>query len=238
MPKYDAVPPLKYDTGVRYASEGAPTKKTKNMAKIARNWNRLPIKLRRDFFQGVIDKLTGNADVPTPKPTLAELGAQMTKMNATIKAVDDLELAIKAARSAMHDEIDAMAAMIGLEVPTVESATSGDKTMMLGAGFAVVDSDQAPAGTVGKPERFHVTASDFDGALDMGCDRDPAAKSYEGETTTTPDVESSYKRHTVTTKSSMTATGLTSGTRVYSRMRGIGPNGPGPWSDVVSKIVP
>jgi hypothetical protein len=31
---------------------------------------------------------------------------------------------------------------------------------------------------------------------------------------------------------------LTSGQRVWVRARGIGPNGAGPWSDAVTKIVP
>jgi hypothetical protein len=34
------------------------------------------------------------------------------------------------------------------------------------------------------------------------------------------------------------STGLTSGQRVWLRVRGIGSNGPGAWSDPATKIVP
>ena len=39
-------------------------------------------------------------------------------------------------------------------------------------------------------------------------------------------------------QSSGTITGLPSGTRIYTRIRAIGPNGPGPWSDLAGKMVP
>ena len=41
-----------------------------------------------------------------------------------------------------------------------------------------------------------------------------------------------------TTASKATLTGRTSGSRVWVRVRGVGPKGPGPWSDPATKIVP
>ncbi|MFN0074841.1 MAG: hypothetical protein ACKVY0_00020 [Prosthecobacter sp.] len=47
-----------------------------------------------------------------------------------------------------------------------------------------------------------------------------------------------YETKDTTTASSTTISGLSSGTRIWVRVRGLGANGPGPWSDPATKIVP
>jgi hypothetical protein len=121
---------------------------------------------------------------------------------------------------------------------TVEAVTHGDKEKILLIGFRVIDDEPATPSAVHKPENVNVTSSDYEGGLDVACDRDPQAKTYEAETTETPDVEASWAKHTGTTKSTIHLTGLPSGKRVFVRMRGIGPTGAGPWSDPISKMVP
>lgn len=239
MPTYNAIPPVFYNSGARYGDTVSPHKKPKHMAKIARNMSRLPIKQRSEKFGVIIDGIEDNPTiVPEPKPTLLVLQAAHTKSVASIKKVEDLELELTAARAEMHADIDAEAELVDQEISTVESATGGDKAKILTIGYDV--QDEAPAGPRDpkKPERFAVTAGDDEGELDWSCDRDPAARMVESETTETPDVAGSWKKNTPTTKSSGTIPGLPSGKRVYTRLRGIGTNGLGPWSDVISKIVP
>ena len=239
MPTYNAIPPVFYNSGARYGDTDSPHKKTKRMSKIARNWSRLPIKQRSEKF-GVISK--GIEDNPTivdePKPTLLAMKAAHTKSVASIGKVDDLELQLAAARAEMHADIDAEEELIAQQVPTVESATGGDKAKILTIGYDVQGEEPAGPREPKKPERFAVTAGDDEGELDWSCDRDPAARMVESETTETPDVASSWKKNTPTTKSSGTIPGLPSGKRIHVRVRGIGTNGPGPWSDAISKIVP
>jgi phage host-nuclease inhibitor protein Gam len=83
-----------------------------------------------------------------------------------------------------------------------------------------------------------VTQGDNNGALDQHWDPDPTAKSYELQTSTDPMTDSSFTHRDTVTKSSCTTTGLTSGTRIWSRVRAVNPAGKGPWSEPVSKIVP
>lgn len=209
------------------------------MAKIARNWSKLPIKQRSAKFEVIIDGIENNPTIVSePKPTLAELKPAQTKSKASIKKVEDLEVELAAARAEMHADIDAVAGLIEQEVSAVESATGGDKAKILTIGYDVQDGESSGPREVGKPERFTVTAGDDDGELDVSCDRDRAAKTYEVETTETPNDSASWRKHTPSTKSACTIDGLPTGKRVHVRMRGIGGAGPGPWSDVISKIVP
>ena len=239
MPMYNANPPVFYNSGVRYGDTVSPITKKKRMAKIARNWSKLPIKQRSAKFGVIIKGIEDNPTiVPTPKPSLAALQAAQTKSAASIAAVEALEQELTAKRAEMHTDIDAVANLIDDEVPTVESATGGDKAKILAIGYDVQDESPTSAPEVQKLERFTVTAGDNEGELDWSSDRDPAARMVETETTETPDVPSSWRKNTPTTKSSGTIPGLPSGKRVYVRARGIGKNGPGPWSDVISKIVP
>ena len=239
MPTYNAIPPVFYNSGARYGDTVSPHKKTKHMAKIARNWSKLPIKQRSAKFGVIIQAIEDNPTIVTEaKPTLPVLKAAQTKSVASIKKVDDLEIELAAARAEMHTDIDAVADLIEEEVPTVESATGGDKAKILTIGYDVQDEEPAGPREPKKPERFTVTSGDDEGELDWTCDRDPAARMVESETTETPDIAGSWKKNTPTTKSSGTIPGLPSGKRVYTRLRGIGTNGPGPWSDVISKIVP
>ncbi len=239
MPTYNAIPPVFYNSGARYGDTVSPHKKTKRMSKIARNMSRLPIKQRSAKFGVIIQGIEDNPTiVPEPKPTLPVLKAAQAKSVASIKKLEDLELEVIAARAEMHADIDAVADLIEEEAPTVESATGGNKADILTIGYDVQDEEPAGPREPQKPERFTVTAGDGEGELDWSCDRDGAARMMESETTETPDIAGSWKKNTPTTKSSGTIPGLPSGKRVYTRLRGIGTNGPGPWSDVISKIVP
>lgn len=239
MPTYNAIPPVFYNSGARYGDTVGPHKKRKHMAKIARNMSKLPIKQRIEKYGIIIQAIEDNPDIlPEPKPTLLVLKAKHVKTKASSKKVDDLEIELAAARAELHADIDEEAELLEQEISTVESATGGDKAKILTLGWDVQDEEPAGPRDPKKPERFSVTAGDNEGELDWSCDRDPAARMVESETTETPDIAGSWKKNTPTTKSSGTIPGLPSGKRVYTRLRGIGTNGPGPWSDVISKIVP
>ena len=84
-----------------------------------------------------------------------------------------------------------------------------------------------------------VTAGDNDGTLDFAFDPEPVAKSYEVETSVDPVSPTSWQKKMTVPKSSGTITGLTSGARMWVRVRAIGADPqPGPWSDPAAKTVP
>ena len=236
MAHYDESPPLRFDSGVRYDEAAAP--KTKRiMAKILRNFSKLSRADRVAKAQTVHTKLTGNADVPTPNPTLAALQAAITAATTAGTAVDDAEQALKALRTVRDTKLDALVAALNQEASTVEGATAFDETKILNAGFDVAGA-KVPVGDLPAPQDLRANAGDNDGELDAQCDPLNGASSYEWQTTGNPNDAASWVSRATTTRSSTTIAGLPSGARCWARVRGIGAAGPGAWSDPAAKMVP
>jgi len=84
-----------------------------------------------------------------------------------------------------------------------------------------------------------LTAGDNDGTLDAAWDPLHGAGSYEVQISVDPVSSTSWAFKTVANKSSVTLDGLTSGAKIWVRVRGVGAgNNKGPWSDPAVKTVP
>ena len=65
------------------------------------------------------------------------------------------------------------------------------------------------------------------------------AKSYEIQISADPPTPTSWTAKMTASKSSATIQGLTSGAKLWARVRAVGAdNQPGPWSDPATKVVP
>ena len=106
------------------------------------------------------------------------------------------------------------------------------------AGYQLANAAPTPAPPLGQVLNLAVTMGDADGTLDLACDPLAGAKTYEWQVTAADPVAGPYATTEQTTASKATLTGRTSGSRVWVRVRGVGPKGPGPWSDPATKIVP
>ena len=235
MALYDD-PNVFYDADVFYDAEDVPKLK-KHMARILRNWSRMNRQARVTAGQLVITKLTGNADVPTPNPSVATLTTAFDTAQQLIDDVAQMEQNLAALRTQRDNAIDSAVTQLGQEASTVEGATAGDEAKILGAGFEVVQA-AAAVGVLPAPQDLRTSAGDDEGSLDNVCDAVDGAASYEWQTTPNPNDPASWTGRGTTTKSSAHLTGLTSGTRLWSRVRAHGAAGPGAWSDAASKMVP
>ena len=92
--------------------------------------------------------------------------------------------------------------------------------------------------SVVQPLDLNVTAGNNEGSLDWHFHPVAGSIGMEVATTATPNDNASWVSRSTVSQSSGTITGLTSGIRTYVRIRAIGPNGPGPWSDLAGKMVP
>ena len=236
MPYYDSSPPVFFDSGATYDS--VPPQTHMKILKIVRNWTKLALPQRMIFAKKIVDGTDANADLPTPNPTHAALSAAYTTAKTAVDAVTVMEQELKTIRAQMHEKVDALFDLIAAEVPTVESAAGGEASKIISVGFTPGDASPTPAGPVAKPARFGISSGENDGTLDWHCDAMEGATTVDVQTTETPDVESSWVFHSAAKKSSGTIETLRSGKRTYVRVRGIGAAGPGPWSDVMSKMVP
>ena len=230
-------PNVFYDTDVFYDAPEVPQPKTK-MARILRNWSRLNRAARLTAANLIKTKLTGNADVPTPNPSLAVLGAAIEAAEALVVLIGTKEQELDTLRTQRDTAIDAVVTLLGQEASTVEGATAGDEAKIKGAGFAVVSQGAVPVGDLPAPQDMRAAAGDNDGELDVVCDAVVGASTYEWQTSPNPADTTAWVTRGTTTKSSNTITGLASGIRTWTRCRAHGAAGPGAWSDSAGKMVP
>jgi hypothetical protein len=182
--------------------------------------------------------MTGNANFATPNPSLASVGTQVTTTSTKIAAYDTL---VASGQTALADRDAAVATLCGLLSQLgayVENTSGGDAVKIQSAGMGV-RAASAPVGPVAQVLDLVLSAGDFDGTLDLMCAPVRGAKSYEIQTSPDPQTNTSWTPKMTASKSSATIEGLTSGAKVWVRMRAIGAeNKPGPWSDPAVKVVP
>ena len=140
-------------------------------------------------------------------------------------------MARDAAVDARRKELNSVAA-------GVESEAKGRAVMLAASGFtqasAPVQTTQPPAQLL----NLAVTGGDGEGELDLTHDPVEGARSYEGEISLLPPTNAVWTKVHQETTSKASRTGLTSGQRLWIRVRAIGIKGPGASSDVATKSVP
>jgi hypothetical protein len=213
------------------------------MAKIRRNWSRLPLGQRITKCKTIVDGITDNPTLlPNPAPSLAALTTLHDEAKAAADLVTAAEQHLDALRADSKTKNDAMVAGMNSEASTAEGATGGDEVKLRKLGFTdlIETTATASAGPLEKVSELSLSAGDNDGELDAQWNSQAAegAKSYEVQTTATVNDGASWQPRTTVTKSSAALKDLPSGTRQWVRVRAIGSAGPGPWSDPVSKMVP
>ena len=208
------------------------------MSKVKLSLGRLSIPQKVSLMQNVITAMTGNATYPAPNPTLAAMTAGMNTLQTKFNAVHAGKVAQEQKVIEQGVAEAAADALLTTQAATVQSVSAGDATKILSAGMQVAGTPGAvvPPGQV---LNLVVTAGDNDGTLDFAFDPDDVAKSYEVEISVDPVSANSWQKKLTVPKSSGTLTGLTSGARMWVRVRAIGADPqPGPWSDPAAKTVP
>ena len=105
------------------------------------------------------------------------------------------------------------------------------------AAFAV-RSPKTPPSIPAQVANLSITAGDNAGELDLQWDPVNGVKSYNVQIGPDPITEAGWVAKPDVTKSKAVVLGLTSGNKVWARVRAVGPGGIGAWSDPATKIVP
>lgn len=236
MAFYDT-PGVTYDSGVLYDEPSGPQPQRARMDKIKLNVTKLSPEQLVSLANNIKTAMTGNANYTTPNPSLASLGTLITtaqtKIAAQVTAANAAKLATSdrdAASTALGDALKTLASY-------VENTSGGDKVKIESAGFEV----RGPSSSIGDLTQvlnLAVSEGDNDGELDAQWDRVYGAKHYEVQTSVDPITAGSWVLKMSASKTRCTISGLTSGQRMWVRIRAIGAAGPGPWSDPSVKIVP
>ena len=240
MARYDSNPPVFFDSGITYDSEAAPLpKKHTPMAKIRRDWSKMNRPERLSLGQTVSTAITGNPLLTALSPTAAAFEALRSASAVAEQAIKDNAVILAALRVTATTAMDAL--MTGFEnvALSAEGITHGDPAGLATTGFNVVTVGGAsPSVAMTQPVNFSLTAGDFDGRLDGHCDPVSGARGYHVQSTLEMTGTPLWVNQPDTPNTQFSLTGLTSGQRMWVRMRAFGTQGPGPWSDPATKIVP
>jgi hypothetical protein len=182
-------------------------------------------------------KITGNPDYTTPSPTALVFDAAMTTLEGKIAAYNAAADALQIALSERDAVMNAAKPLLSQRVDYVNLTSGGIEAKILGAGFDV-RQPPVPVGPLPAPANVSVSQGDNDGSVHVNWDRVHGAQFYEIEHTTDPNTPSTWQNHTATGHSGVLMNGLTSGARLWFRVRAVGAAGPGAWSDPAVKTVP
>ena len=173
-------------------------------------------------------KLTGNADMPMPSPTIAVItAARLTLENSIAAALDGG----KAATFAKNQAEEAMDIIITQVAGYVQSQAGADEAKILGAGFDVRGKGE-PIGPLPAPPNLRADLTDQVGQIKLDWDVVYGAREYDVERNDTdPMVETNWKNLDTVTPSKYLDEGLASGSTHWYRVRARGTAGPSPWSD-------
>jgi hypothetical protein len=235
MASYDT-PGLFFDSGVLYDAVSPPPLERKRMAKVKLALKGLTRDQLADKGDTIKTALTGNANFPTPNPTLTAIGTAVTTLRTDIAAINSTKAAAATAVAIGDASADALIGLLTQAGAYVQTTSAGDPVKIQSAGMDV-QSDGGPI-HMSKVLNLGAATGDSPGEIDLNWNPVAGAKSYEIHTATDPNTPSSWAFKDNSAKSKATLDGLTSASRIWVRVRAIGANDKGGWSDPAETVVP
>ena len=208
------------------------------MSKIKLNLSTLSIPHKIGKAQQIVGALTGNASFPTPSPSLANITTATNDLSAAYADAQAARQTAKLATVAQNQREDALDQLLTQLAAHVESVAGNNEELILSAGMDTRAAATPTTDPPGQPQAVTPTAGDRDGEIDLSWDTVTGAKSYVIDKSGDPVTPTSWFHSGVSTKSSYTARGLTSGTRYWFRVAAVNSNGQSGWSDPATKIAP
>ncbi|MCG3148072.1 MAG: hypothetical protein PCFJNLEI_01514 [Verrucomicrobiae bacterium] len=233
-----------YDSGARFDAGAsydalAPAIRSRSMkSKVALGLFELNAGQTVQLGQDIHTAMTGNANFPTPTPDLAQLQTRLTatvaKINQLSAAQDTLALYQTERDNALRDLRETLT-NLGLYV---ENAANGDEEIIRSAAMNVRANPNPRL--VGQVQNVRLSPSDHEGELIMDYAGEEGTRMYQVQVcvdATTMPVNWQDKLTTTKTRCRLNDT-LVSGQRVWARVRALGANNTGAWSEPAVKTVP
>ena len=226
---YWNAPSSRWDTGLRWSTEPGP-KKPKTMAIIAINTSQLPIPQKLIRGQDIITKSTSNPNVPGNTVLLTAFSTQQVAFTAANAAYEANRQDARELLSARDAALEAWnGALTGLAGFT-ESATGGDETKILSAGFGV-RAAATPPQPVSQILNVRVNFTGMPGYSEVRWKRDANADAYVVQCSPDPITETSWKNMEIVTEPKYQGNGATPGQKCWYRIAGVSRLGQGPLSE-------
>jgi hypothetical protein len=182
--------------------------------------------------QAIVAALTGNANFPTTTPPLATATTSITAYQAALALPPGQarDAQVAATRATLSDQLEKLAR--GLElVPNVTDA------MLATSGFDLRKDPAFSGEPVPAPGNMRLKQTGVSGVVQVMCDAVPRAQAYELQYTLDPNAGPWTDGGTFASTRGIGITGLTRGKDYWARIRAVGPNGPGAWSDPATILV-
>jgi len=192
------------------------------------------------FAQAHETAMTGNANFTTPLPPPAAFTTAFTAYQTALANFTTAQAAAKLAttnKDTARAALEAVLAARGNYVELTANTAADPQAVVESAGFAI-RAGKTPPGIPAQVGNLSITAGDNAGELDLQWDPVDGTTHYNIEISPDPITATSWVRQGDETKSKAIILGLTSGAKMWARVRGVGPGGTGAWSDVATKIVP
>jgi len=185
------------------------------------------------FADGIVESMTGNANFPSPDPTLPTLTGDAQAIRDKQAEIEAKEAELSVLRGQLGTLNETAKNNIRKLADHVEDKCDGNVDKLRSSGFSLV-GDPTPRGPLPQVQNLRVQTSDNEGQLGVRYNPIIGAASYVVEYSTSPD--GPWTQATITTRASHTITGLTSGTKYWLRVRAVGTTGFGPWSDPACRM--
>jgi len=208
------------------------------MAKIRRDWTKMNRPERLTLAQTVSTAITGNAVLAALNPTAAQFETLRAASATAEQAIKDNAVTLAGLRATATAAMDAL--LVGFEnvALSAEGITHGDLAGLITTGFNLVTPTPGAPPEMTQVVNFTLTAGDFDGQIDGHSDPVTGARGYNVQICYDMTATPVWENQPDSPNTQFSIKNLTSGRRVWARMRAYGTKGPGPWSDPATKIVP
>jgi len=187
-----------------------------------------------------IAKLNGNANFPTPEPSVAEFAASTAPYVATVTAIAQLDAQRKALLQDRANQSAAADVALTARAGYVTAKAKGDGAIMISAGFTLAKPRGGAHGTLSlppTPSALAVTMSAHVGTLHAIWH---AQKGYTWAVQVCPDplTEANFAQVAITSHSTVDISGLTTGTKYWARVAAIKGGIQGDWCQPLMCMAP
>jgi hypothetical protein len=232
-------PAVHYDApGVYYDGFLPPIPKKGRMPDIALNLSKMSVEEVLQFATTLHTGMVAQAATfTTPNPSPAAFQTLLTDATTANNGYEAGKASTASLLGTRDVKIDALKGGIK-QWSFYTQNTSPDPTKWQAVGFSL-KGQSVPVGPLGQVLNLVITAGDNEGTLDAAWDPLKGANSYEVQISVDPVSPTSWQPKLTAGKSTVTITGLTSGARMWVKVRGVGANNSlGVWSDPAVKTVP
>ena len=171
---------------------------------------------------------------PSPFPSKAQV---ITAINDFLTKTTQAEDGDKGKAGARDAARVVMEGLLTSAAPYLQALAAGDVEKLESTGYEL-SKERGPATSElpGAPTNVKLKHGDISGTLYLSSSKEPLAVSYEAQLGTDPTNEAGFTMtQTVAGCRKIVFQGVTPGTVYYGRLRAIGRNGMGPWSDLAQQ---